>query len=186
MFQIILKLTHDESMHLFEVLFHCKSIFPRDKRKHIAYKNYLVNFRFINRRFYCQTKSKSLRKITLFFANDNLELYSWWMATKNFNAIELVSRGIQQCKVNAILNAFECVILVFQYSLSPVKRFCVFEHSAMTHFNCACPAIQRSQGSGFLSEGSSWFTACMSEQRRFWRDCADAQARLNLRCSHRR
>ena len=29
-------------------------------------------------------------------------------------------------------------------------------------------------------------TACMSEQRRFWRDCADAQARLNLRCSHRR
>ena len=30
-----------------------------------------------------------------------------------------------------------------------------------------------------------WLTACMSEQRRFWRDCADAQARLNLRCSHR-
>ena len=25
----------------------------------------------------------------------------------------------------------------------------------------------------------------MSEQRRFWRDCADAQACLNLRCSHR-
>ena len=42
------------------------------------------------------------------------------------------------------------------------------------------------QGSGFLSEGSSWLTACMSEQRRFWRNCADAQARLNLRCSHRR
>ena len=70
--------------------------------------------------------------------------------------------------------------------LSPVKRICVFEHSVMTTFNCACPAIQRGQGSGFLSEGSSWLTACMSEQRRFWRDCADAQARLNLRCSHRR
>ena len=26
----------------------------------------------------------------------------------------------------------------------------------------------------------------LGEQRRFWRDCADAQARLNLRCSHRR
>ena len=25
----------------------------------------------------------------------------------------------------------------------------------------------------------------MSEQRRFWQDCADVQARLNLRCSHR-
>ena len=69
--------------------------------------------------------------------------------------------------------------------MSPVKRICVFEHSVMTSFNCACPAIQRGQGSGFLSEGSSWLTACMSEQRRFWRDCADAQARLNLRCSHR-
>ena len=70
--------------------------------------------------------------------------------------------------------------------MSPVKRICVFEHSVMTNFNFACPAIQRGQGSGFLSEGSSWLTACMNEQRRFWRDCADAQARLNLRCSHRR
>ena len=50
--------------------------------------------------------------------------------------------------------------------MSPVKRICVFEHSVMTNFTCACPAIQRGQGSGFLSEGSSWFTACMSEQRR--------------------
>ena len=40
--------------------------------------------------------------------------------------------------------------------LSPVKRICVFEHSVITNFNCACPAIQRGQGSGFLSEGSSW------------------------------
>ena len=70
--------------------------------------------------------------------------------------------------------------------MSPVKRSCVFEHSVMTNFNCACPDIQRGQGSGFLYEGSSWLNACMSEQRRFWRDCADAQARLNLRCSHRR
>ena len=58
--------------------------------------------------------------------------------------------------------------------LSPVKRICVFEHSVMTNFNSACPAIQRGQGSGFLSEGSSWLTACMSEQRRFRRDCADS------------
>ena len=34
----------------------------------------------------------------------------------------------------------------------------------MTNFNCACPAIQRGQGSGFLSGGSSGLTACMSEQ----------------------
>ena len=41
------------------------------------------------------------------------------------------------------------------YYMSPVKRICVFGHSVMTNFNCACPAIQRGQGSGFLSEGSS-------------------------------
>ena len=27
--------------------------------------------------------------------------------------------------------------------MGPVKRICVFEHSVMTNFNCACPAIQR-------------------------------------------
>ena len=27
--------------------------------------------------------------------------------------------------------------------MSGVKRICVFEHSVMTKFNCACPAIQR-------------------------------------------
>ena len=70
--------------------------------------------------------------------------------------------------------------------MGPVKQICVFEHSVMTNFNCACLAIQRGQGSGFLSEGSSWLTACMSEQRRFWWDCADAHACLNLRYLHRR
>ena len=66
-----------------------------------------------------------------------------------------------------------------------VKRICVFEHSVMTNVNCAYPAIQRGQGSGFLSEGSSWLTACISEQRRFWWDCTDSQAHPNLCCSHR-
>ena len=78
------------------------------------------------------------------------------------------------------------LILNYNRSMGRVKRICVFEHSVMTNFNWACPAIHRGHGSGFLSEGSSWLTACMSEQRRFWRYCADAQARLNLRCSHRR
>ena len=84
------------------------------------------------------------------------------------------------CRIGSMQNP------AVHFYMSPVKRICVFEHSVMTNFNCACPAIQRGQGSGFLSEGSTWLTACMSEQRKFWRDCADAQARLNLRCSHRR
>ena len=31
----------------------------------------------------------------------------------------------------------------FRFQLSPDKQICVFEHSVMTNFNCACPAIQR-------------------------------------------
>ena len=40
-------------------------------------------------------------------------------------------------------------------AVQSVLIICVFEHSVITNFNCACPAIQRGQGSGFLSEGSS-------------------------------
>ena len=94
-----------------------------------------------------------------------------------------------RCKIltssNQTLRYIRKCIRIWFYHTGRVKRICVLEHSVMTNFNCACPVIRRGQGSGFLSEGSSWLTACMSEQRRFWRDCADAQARLNLRCSHR-
>ena len=78
--------------------------------------------------------------------------------------------------VRMVLSVYVIMVVEIEnmmHHLSPVKRICVFEHSVMTNFNCTCPAIQRGQGSGFLSEGSSWLTACMSEQRRFWRDCAD-------------
>ena len=63
---------------------------------------------------------------------------------------------------------------LFSY-ISPVKRICVFEHSVMTNFNCACPAIQRGYGSGFLSEGSSWLAARICDKyqirltRSIWR-----------------
>ena len=74
---------------------------------------------------------------------------------------------------------FMYLLDVYFHYTSPVKRICVFEHSVMTNFNCTCPAVQRGQGSGFLSESSSWFTACMSEQRRFWRACASVAARID-------
>ena len=46
-------------------------------------------------------------------------------------------------------------VSVVSFYMSRAKRICVFEHSVITNFNCACPAIQKGQGSGFLSEGSS-------------------------------
>ena len=60
-----------------------------------------------------------------------------------------------------------CCILFYgekKKQLGPVKRICVFEHSVITNFNCACPAIQRGQGTGFLSEGSSWLTARIGDK----------------------
>ena len=101
----------------------------------------------------------------------------WFESTLVANSEDRFSRDVACIKPVQI----QCVS-----HMSPVKRICVFEHSVMTNFNCACPAIQRGQGSGFMSAGSSWLTAYMSKQQRFWRDCADAQARLNFRCSHRR
>ena len=53
------------------------------------------------------------------------------------------------------LNKSDSMLSQSEGQMGPVKRICVFEHSVMTNFNCACPAIQRSKGSGFLSEGSS-------------------------------
>ena len=49
--------------------------------------------------------------------------------------------------------------ITLRQKVGRVKRICVFEHSVMTNFNCACPAIQRGEGFGFLSEGPSWLTA---------------------------
>ena len=49
----------------------------------------------------------------------------------------------------------ELMALIHTLYMGRAKRICVFEHSVMTNFNCACPVIQRGQGSGFLSEGSS-------------------------------
>ena len=52
--------------------------------------------------------------------------------------------------------------------LSHVKQICVFEHSVMTNCNCACPAIQRGQGSGFLTARMrrlAWtFAACIDDK----------------------
>ena len=69
---------------------------------------------------------------------------------------------------------FESLLICSSY-LWHVKRICVFEHSVMTNFNCACPAIQRGQGSGFLFEGSSWLT---------WTFAAHVDDKYQIRLTH--
>ena len=126
------------------------------------------------------------RTATLLVLSLSGSFMHYWGEWKNHYKVLQNHNGILIIFTACHTTAFRVHALQWYCYMSPVKRICVFEHSVMTNFNCACPAIQRGQGSGFLSEGSSCLTACMSEQRRFWRDCADAQARLNLRCSHRR
>ena len=114
--------------------------------------------------------------------------FNWWHSFKI--SVSWITQN--SSSLHVLESSTDCYLYLtpffglYTLKFGRVKRICVFEHSVMTNFNCACSAIQRGQGSGFLSKGSSWLSACMSEQRRFWRNCADAQARLNHRCSHRR
>ena len=116
--------------------------------------------------------------------------YVTWLAVRKLISFPILSEAglmnYEKWNNNRVVASKDLMGDTWKDQMWRAKRIFVFEHSVMTNFNCACPAIQKGQGSSFLSEGSSWLTAYMSEQRRFWWDCADAQARLNLRCSHRR
>ena len=61
-------------------------------------------------------------------------------------------------------------------------RLCGKYHNLMSWLECACAAIQWGQIPSSLYKASSSLYR-VSEQRRLWRDCADAQARLSILCS---
>ena len=73
----------------------------------------------------------------------------------------------------AIIPGVQFILTLSLLIVSLIHKCCASSESMSSsipswkNFNCACPAIQNGQGSGFLSEGSSWHTACMSEQQRF-------------------
>ena len=70
--------------------------------------------------------------------------------------IDYLVRGHLDLRIRCTILLLNFFLQSFRFDhLWRVKRICVFEHSVMTNFNCACPAIQRGQGSGFLSKGSS-------------------------------
>ena len=80
----------------------------------------------------------------------------------NFNSLQmLVHKPKQFTGAEAVFGRkldrprLSSLALLKGIKLWRIKRICVFERSVMTNFNCACPAIQRGQGSGFLSEGFS-------------------------------
>ena len=72
-----------------------------------------------------------------------------------FSPLDLLSVARQIALGMVSWDNYLDVLRKYRNHMSSVKRICVFEHSVMTHFSCACPAIQSGQGSGFLSEGSS-------------------------------
>ena len=64
-----------------------------------------------------------------------------------------------------------------------VMRLWYFLASVNSFFKCACAAIQWGLMSDFLSAPLSASILHLSEQRRLWWDCVDAQARLSLHWS---
>ena len=62
-------------------------------------------------------------------------------------------------------------------------RFWHFLSTVNSFLKYACAAIQWGLMSDFWSDSSSTSIVHVCDQRRLWRDCADAQARLSLRWS---
>ena len=99
----------------------------------------------------CSTLRRSLREMARRVSrnqNDKEFLKHFYSQKKQYKT--LLRKKERKYKARTVQS-----LLDIETKLSPVKRICVFEHSVMTNFNCACPAIQRGQGPGFLSEGSS-------------------------------
>ena len=71
----------------------------------------------------------------------------------------------------------------FISSISRLMRLLHLSPSVNSIFKHACAAIHWGYMSDFWSDPSSTSILYVCEQRRLWRDCADAQSRLSLRCS---
>ena len=67
--------------------------------------------------------------------------------------------------------------------MSQLMRLWHLSSSVNSIFNHAYAAIQWSHMSDFWSDPSSTSILYVCEQRRLWRDCADAHSRMSLRCS---
>ena len=131
------------------------------------------------------------------YSSAGVSIKSWTTLKKRINCVlNLLNSSDSHSRWstidNTLLVLLKRLVAYLAALLCIISSSCIcgasseFVSSSIPSWQCACPTIHRGQGSGFLSEGFSWLTACMSEQRRFWQDCADAQARPNLRCSNRR
>ena len=102
----------------------------------------------------------------------------WWLC---YALVQ--TRLIRQASAQADLSLSSVHIWLSRFCFSPSHfqfgprqaNLCLraFRHDK---FHLRMPSHSEGQGSGFLAEGSSWFTACICEQRRFWRDCASRLA----------
>ena len=94
------------------------------------------------------------------------------------------SRGVRGVQTNSLLSRS---YFIFMGNFRKNWPNCT-NRTPLANLNPAPIMPSHSEGQGiWLSVWRFLLTHCfMSEQQRFWRDCADGQARLNLRCSHRR
>ena len=84
--------------------------------------------------------------------------YTWHQANRHFRLplghfrwekTMKRSSGSATIKRDKTCTGITILMIHVEYYMSPVKRICVFEHSVMTNFNCACPAIQRARDLAF-------------------------------------
>ena len=75
------------------------------------------------------------------------------------------------------------IVILSLVQMSQLRRLWFFSPSVNSVFKRACAAVYWGYMSAFWSAPSSTSILHVCEQRRLWRDCADAQARLSLRWS---
>ena len=115
----------------------------------------------------------------------------WVFAGSTVTLLVLSYRG--SCYVTLILTLFSVMIWVFSHAhtkdilkipyMSRLMRLWHLSPSVNSIFKHACAAIHWGYTADVWSDPSSTSILYVREQRRLWRDCADAQSRLSLRCS---
>ena len=91
----------------------------------------------------------------------------------------------QQIRINSPsseLSSSKLSCSVCKKQLSQLMSLWFFSSSVNSFFKRSCAAIHWGLTSDFWSDPSSTPILHVCEQRRLWRDCADAQARLSLCC----
>ena len=133
----------------------------------------MPHFSFTLRTALCATSSRSVMDL------DFLQSQNSCTSLKLLNTSSFSLQAIYKIQFEPHFVGFVMSQLISE--MSHVMRLWIFLSSVNSFFKCACAANQWDQMSGFWLDPSSTSILHVCEQRRFWRDFANALARLSLR-----